>query len=123
MIKFEIPSFRSPVLEKPKEEKVICLLPSSESSAVSIDIEMGRRQSIINKLLLCFKYKVGDKIFFKEKDPDGTFRILYITKKAYEIKDEWPKNDNPFLVTLSHDDLPNEVFYATTNKIGGLAHE
>ena len=87
----------------------------------TIEVELARRQHIINNMLSNFHFNVGDRIYFKDNDPAGEFRITYITKFIHELKDEWPKTDNPMLIVLKHDDLPNEMLYATTNKIGMLA--
>lgn len=121
MINITIPSSRP----KPKYDypyTAINKLPLllSNTSELTIEQEIARRQGIIDSLLSSFTYKIGNTIKMKNDSPEGTFRIKYIVKKLHEMKEAWPMSDNPMLVSVQSDDLPKEWFNCTTNKIGSL---
>jgi hypothetical protein len=122
MIKIEIPSFRETTVFPITHHTGFHsnYVAANTETKVSIEMELSRRQHIINGLLKSFLYKEGDKVTFKDDNPSGTYRIKYIVKRAFEIKEDWPPTNNPLLVVLEHDDLPEEQFFATTNKIGSL---
>ena len=80
--------------------------------------EIRRRENIIAALVKDFKHKVGDYLEpgnQQDFDKWGKCTVLVICDQYIHLgRDfEWPKNDNPMLITASSES--GEIFFATTN--------
>ena len=94
-------------------------LPHSGSSfANELYKEIKRKDDIIKALVKDFKHKVGDTVEPAKEEALaewGKCKIMNICSEYIHLgKDfEWPKNDNPMIITASSE--AGEIFYATTN--------
>lgn len=82
--------------------------------------EYNRRLARVSFLSHTCPYKVGDVV--EKETPDnqdtGTITVRHIVKHYSEIqKDEWPKTDNPMIVSLKYEKFPDLVMVCTTNYV------